>query len=229
MKKTVRLAGIAHSKLRNAIGLVGIEVDPIRQEIFVRLAKHWDRKQINDIAYDVGQMWYKAQWSNTIIDLMVGEHVIQGLKRASGLPVRIIHLKKKVQDPSEIRRVKTMDLVEMTQFMLQLKLAHKIKFPKKPTEAMTELEQQIALYGEHSTEAGAINYYASGDELDNLTKALILAAFAARPFMQDSHKIIGGALDRTHVQRIRDPAMMLDKIEGAQVSDITNRGFRRKF
>ena len=66
---------------------------------------------------------------------------------------------------------------------------------------MIELEEQIALYAEKSTEAGTMDYFAPGDELDDLTKGLMLAVFAARPFLQETLKIIGGPL------KIKPPTM----------------------
>jgi len=192
--KKVKLVGVAHSKLRNSIGIVGIEVEPVKQEIFIKLARHWPRDQINSIAADIAALYSKFKWDNTIIDLKVGDHLILALRRAAGLPIKVIYIKKKVLDVSDIRRVKILDLVEMVQFMLQLKLIHKIKFPKNPSMEILELEDQIALYSEKTTEAGTVDYYAPGDELDDLTKGLMLAVFAARPFMQDTLKHVGGPL-----------------------------------
>lgn len=219
MTEILKIVALAHSKHRNAIGLVGIEVDPVKQEITLRLAKQWPRKKINDIAPQVAELYKKHQWFNTVIDFQVGDHVIQGLRRAGGMPIKIIHIQKKVKDHLEIERVKTMDIIEQTQFMLQMKLAHKIIFPKTPTPAMSQLEAQVALFSEHKTESGSIDYYAPGDEFDNLTKALIIACFAARPYMQASTKIIGGPLIRRGKPE-----------EGFPISiDITSRGFKRKF
>ncbi len=191
MTETVKLAGLAHSKLRNAIGFVGIEANPMEGTINVKLAKHWDRKDINSVAPDVAEMYNKFNWTNTIVDLAVGEGLLATMRRKS-IPMRVIFIKNKVTDVTEIRRVKQMDLIDMVQYMLQLKLAHKIKFPIKPTPSMQVLEDQTALYAEHSTEAGGIKYYAPGDEMDDLIKALITVSFACRPFLQDSVEIIAG-------------------------------------
>jgi len=197
-----KLVGMAHSKLRNSIGVVGIEVDPVKQECYVKMARHWERDNLNSIAPDVATLFGKFEWHNTIIDLSVGEHVIQGLRRCSGLPIKVIFIKKKVADVTEIRRVKQLDLIEMVQFMLQLKQAHKIKFGKFPSVVMQELQEQIALYAEKTTEAGGVDYYAPGDELDDLTKALMLALFAARPFMMDSVKIIAGPVTQKPIDQL---------------------------
>ncbi len=223
MAQNIKLVAIAHSKHRNAIGLVGIEVDPIKQEISIRLAKQWKREQLNDIPSEIAEMYEKFQWFNTIIDFQVGDHVIQGLRRAGGMPIKIIHVQKKVKDKLEIERVKTMDIIEMTQFMLQMKLAHKLVFPQEPTKTMQELESQIALFSEHKTESGSIDYYAPGDEFDNLTKALIAVCFAARPYMQSSTKVIGGPLARRGTR----PSKIEESFPISR--DITSRGIKRKF
>jgi len=215
-----KIVALAHSKHRNAIGMVGIQADPVKQEITIRLAKQWPRKKINNIAPEIAELYNKHQWFNTVIDFQVGDHVIQGLRRAGGMPIKIIHIQKKVKDKLEIERVKTMDIIEQTQFMLSMKLAHKLVFPKTPTKDMTELESQIALFSEHKTESGSIDYYAPGDEFDNLTKALIVACFAARPYMQASTTIVGGPLIRRGESQAQEFPMS---------RDITLRGFKRKF
>lgn len=222
MNKTIRLTALAHSKHRNAIGMVGIEVEPIKQEISVRLAKQWPRNDLNKIAPEVAELYNKFQWFNTIIDFNIGDHVIQGLRRAGGMPIRIIHVQKKVKDRLEIERVRTMDIIEMTQFMLQQKLAHKIVFPKEPTKDMQELESQIALFSEMKTEAGGIDYYAPGDEFDNLTKALIIVCFGARPYLQTTGEVVGGPITKSKFAAPEAELMF------ESTADVTSRGFRRK-
>ena len=209
--KTVRIVGVAHSKLRNSIGAVGIEADPVEQKIYVKMARHWPREEISSIAPGLSDLYHKHEWSNTIVDQMVGEHLIQGFRRG-GLPIKIIFIKKKIAEVSEIRRVKTLDLIEMVQFTLQQKLEHRIKFSPKPSTAMKELEDQIALYAEKTTEAGGVDYYAPGDELDDLTKAMMIAVFAARPFMQDSTTIVCGPLTQKTNLSIDDLSKELDPI-----------------
>jgi len=191
---TVKLVGLAHSKLRNSIGAVGVEVDPEQHLVYVKMAKHWDREQINKIAPDLASMYSQYEWQNTIIDISVGEHLVQELKRTATMPIRTIFIKRKLADVIDIRLVKKIDLTEMVQFLLQQKLAHKIKFPSRPSPEVKELEDQIALYAEATTEAGGVNYYAPGEELDDLTKGLMIAVFAARPFLQDNIKIITGPI-----------------------------------
>ena len=217
MSQRVKIVGVAHSKLRNAIGAVGIEIDVDKHEIQVVMVKHWERNEINKIAPEIGNLFNKIEWENTIIDMQVGEHLIKSFRSTSDMPMRIIHIAKKVKDEKEIERVKTIDLVETVQFTLQLKLVHKILFPTRPSEAMQELEGQIALYSEHATEAGGIDYYAPGDEFDDLTKALIVAIFGARPFLNDDVEIIAGPITPKTAPTMEDVMAMESKSEGMSI------------
>ena len=183
------LAAIAHSKFRNAIGLVGIEIDSKQNKIRVRLAKQWSRDKLNIIPDEIGELYKKIKWGNTYIDQQTGQHLIQSLKQKEERPLRIIHTQKNLKDADEIERIKIMDKIEMAQFMLELRQNHVIEFPEKPSKDMTELEEQVALYMEHKTEAGTIDYYAPGEELDSLIKGLLIACFAARKILSGNDGI----------------------------------------
>ena len=188
----IRIVGIIHSKFRNAIGLVGIEVDPAKRIVRVKLARQWDRKQLSTIPSEIGKLYKKFRWDSTYIDLTTGQHFITQLRRHEGMNIHIITTQKNVKDTNEIAQARIMDKVEMVQFMVLLKQNHQIEFPPNPPPSITELEEQIALYTEKKTEAGNIDYYAPGDELDNLTKALLIACFAARKHLEgNSDRAVG--------------------------------------
>lgn len=176
----MKLAAIAHSKHRNMFGLVGIEVDPKLKKAYVKLAKQWSRDQINKIPYEIGALYRNVQWGDTYIDQQTGQHFIQDLKREQKLRLKIITTQKNLKDPTELENLHVMDKIEMTQFMLTLRKNHQVEFPITPSKTMMALESQIAIFSEHKTEAGNIDYYAPGEELDNLTKALLICCFAAR-------------------------------------------------
>lgn len=184
------LAAIGHSKFRNALGLVGIEIDSENNKIRVRLAKQWGREKLNIIPNQIGTLYNKIQWGDTFIDQLTGQHFIESLKRKEEMPIQVINTQKNLKDGDEIENVKIMDKVEMTQFMLLLRQDHVIEFPPKPSEDMRELEEQMTLYMEHKTEAGTIDYYAPGEELDSLIKALLIACFAARTYLNGYDGVI---------------------------------------
>ncbi len=78
-----------------------------------------------------------------------------------------------------------MDMTEMTQLTLSLKQEHQIQFPpKNQTKDMQALVKQLEMFTEHVTEQGTITYYAPGDELDCLPRALMITLFVARMSLQ---------------------------------------------
>ena len=178
----ISLAAIAHSKKRNAIGLVGVDIDIELKKVYVKLARQWPRTMINEIPYKIAELFEKIRWGNTYIDQLTGQHFITDLKTRK-MPLRIINTQKNLKEPDDIERIITMDKIEMTQFMVVLRQNHQVLFPDNPSKTMKELEDQMPLYSEHATEAGNVDYYAPGDEKDNLTKALLIDCFAARKYL----------------------------------------------
>jgi len=187
-----KIVAISHSKHRNMFGFAGIEIDEEKLIANVRLAKQWNRSEINRISMDIADSYPKIKWDKLYIDQSVGEHLIKDIKKHD-ISVDIITTKKNLNEPDDIEKLLVMDKIEMTQLMLSLKLQDKIQFPPKPKETMTELIKQVELFTEHKTEAGGIDYYAPGDELDNLTKALMICCFAARNILAgDDDMFFGG-------------------------------------
>jgi len=186
--KTVALA---YSKQRSTFGLVGIDPD---EDLVVQvgLAKQWSRQQINQIPLDIANAYHDIQWSNMYVDQSLGEHLIKEIKKHN-ISVNVITTKKNMPDPADIERLLVMDKMEITQFMLSLKLKHRIQFPPKRGKDMQELVNQIELFTEHKTEAGGIDYYSPGDELDNLTKALMICCFGVRNILagDDGMPVLG--------------------------------------
>jgi len=192
----IKLTAIAHSKYRDMFGLVGIEVDPDLKKVYVKLARQWPRSKINEIPKEIGMLYQNIRWRNTYIDQQTGEHFIQDLKRIQHLSLSVINTQKNLKDPVEIERIRTMDKIEMTQFMLTLRQNHQVEFPPNPSKTMKDLEEQMALYSEHKTESGNIDYFAPGSEKDNLTKGLLISCFAARKYLKvgDVRVYVGGQM-----------------------------------
>jgi len=192
----IKLAAIAHSKHRDIFGLVGIEVSPELKKVYVKLARQWPRNMINEIASEIGTLYRKIQWGDTFIDQQTGQHFIQDLKRIEKLRLNVITTQKNLKDPDEIENIRVIDKIEMTQFMLTLRQNHQVEFPPNPSKTMKDLEEQMALYSEHKTEAGNIDYFAPGSEKDNLTKGLLISCFAARKYLKvgDVGVYVGGQM-----------------------------------
>ena len=88
----------------------------------------------------------------------------------------------------------------MTHFvMVALRQNHQIEFPERPPPTVLDLEKQISMFVEHKTEAGGVDYYAPGDEKDNLTKAFMISIFAQRHILIKDVSIehVGGGIRQT--------------------------------
>ena len=176
----MKTVGIAYSKHRNALGLVGNETIPAERKALVKFAREWQRENISKAPATIAKLYDKIKWDKTVIDQQVGEFFIQDLKN-HGIPLQVITTQKDLKDPENIERIKVMDKVEMTHFiMVALRQRFQIEFPANPPKTIQKLEHQISMYTEHKTEAGGIDYYAPGDQKDNLTKAFMISIFAER-------------------------------------------------
>ena len=167
------------------IGMVGIEI--INEIIMIRLAKQWKRDDMAQIPLFTKQVFPKIKWDATYAEQLVGQHLLKQIEMAADVNINAVNTQKNIKEPEEEDDPqKRMDLIEMTQFTLSLKQTHSIQFPKNPTNDMAQLIHQTELFTENITEQGTVNYYAPGEELDCLVKALIIACFASRPYVENT-------------------------------------------
>lgn len=175
------LVALSYTKQRTNFGMVGIEIDRRSRKAFVRLAKQWSRKNMNSIPGDIKALHSRIKWHSTIADQQIGQHLIKSVEMALKNQVQVITTQKNLKDPENIEKLKVMDITEMTQLTLSLKQDHRIQFPKKNhSEDMIELMKQMEMFTEHVTESGTVAYYAPGEELDSLPRALMMCCFAGR-------------------------------------------------
>lgn len=169
-------------------GLVGIEVDIQKKTAFVGLARQWKRDDMNSIPSDVAKYFQKVKWDMTFADQQIGQHMVRAIEKSLGFQVTTITTQKNLKDPENIELIKVMDMTEMTQLTLALKQKHKIQFPPvdELTNHMEQLTKQIEMFTEHVTEQGTVSYYAPGEELDCLPRALMICLFAARTSLTDT-------------------------------------------
>jgi hypothetical protein len=168
-------------------GLVGIEVDAMKKIAYVGLAKQWKRDDMNSIPGDVAKYYSKVPWDLTFADQQVGQHMIRSIERTIKSQVATVTTQKNLKDPEDIELIKVMDITEITQLTLSLKQEHKIQFPplEELTSHMGQLTKQIEMFTEHITEAGTVSYFAPGEELDCLPRALMICLFVARSSLQE--------------------------------------------
>ena len=181
-----KIVGLAYSKLRNELGLVGVEVDVIKRNIIVKLARQWPSDDAVRMIGDVQAYYIKNRWDKFYVDQGVGEYLITTLKRA-GMGIRVMNTQKKVREGKKLRAAKTMDIIEMTEFLATLQRNRQLRFVRTPSRSMRELENQMPLFSKHATEAGGIDFYASGTEPDNLVRALLIACFGGRKLLLWRH------------------------------------------
>lgn len=178
---TELIVAISYTKQRTMFGMVGVEIDSQKRIAFVRLAKQWKRENMNKIPGDIAELHKRVKWDNTIVDQQVGQHLIKSFEMAMKNEVQVITTQKNLKDPEQLEQLKVMDITEMTQLTLSTKQDHRIQFPKKNhTEDMMDLMKQMEMFTEHVTEQGTVSYYAPGEELDCLPRALMMCCFAAR-------------------------------------------------
>lgn len=205
-----KITAISHSKHRNIIGFIGIEVDT-NLVVNVRLAKQWKRSQINDIPQEIEDAYAQIQWDKLYMDQSVGEHLIKDIQKHE-ISVDVITTKKNLNEPDDIERLLVMDKIEMTQLMLSLKLNHRIQFPVNPRKTMKEAINQVELFTEHKTEAGGIDYYSPGKEFDSLTKSLMICCFAVRNILAGDDGIpVMGPVKKKPLRNIGDYRLTLNK------------------
>ena len=183
---TQTIVALAYSKQRNMFGLVGIEIDEKKKIAYVRLAKQWKRDDMNEIPLEMKELYEKVKWQLTYADQQVGQHIIRSVEKALSFQVMTITTQKNLKDPEDIELIKVMDMTEMVQLTLSIKQEHRIQFPKKnPTNDMLDLIKQMEMFTEHVTEQGTVSYYAPGEELDCLPRALMICCFVGRMALQE--------------------------------------------
>lgn len=186
MRKTETTVALSYTKQRTMFGAVGIEVNPQEQVAYVRLAKQWKRDDMNVIPGQLKELYDKIKWDNTFTDQQIGQHMIRSIQNSLQFQIHTITTQKNLKDPEDIEKIKVMDMTEMVQFTLGMKQMHKIQFPEDHyTKDMEALMKQMEMFQENVTEAGTIGYYAPGDELDSLPKALMICLFGNRHQLSD--------------------------------------------
>ena len=163
----MRNVAISYSKLRNHLGAVGVKV--ANNRISVHYARRWPAEKVNDMANDLLFAYSRVKWNRTYMDQLVGEYAINLLKQRS-LPVNVITTNKLSKNAKDIEKIKVMDKIEMAEFLRKLKLNGQLRFPANPSVHMKEMEEQIPMFSKHTTEAGSVDYYAPGEEPDELVR-----------------------------------------------------------
>lgn len=201
------VCAISHSKKRKKFGLVATGLlaegrELADRKLYVGYAKQWDRNELDFIVPEIKKQAKRQNFSEIIIDQQVGQHFIKSLNMV-GLNTKVITTAKNLKDVKGIERLDVLDKIEMTQLFLTLKNNYKIRFPENGSLKM--LEDQVPIFAEHITEAGTADYYAKGNEPDDLIKSLIMCAFSCRnDLTQVYEQFVGGQANRGRKPRRRN-------------------------
>lgn len=210
----MKLAAISYTKLRNSMGMVGISIHDRKAR--VRYARRWHNiAEVKDIPSDIADIYGRTRWNTTYIEQESGEHIIKAIKR-QGVPTRIITTQKQHKEPRKLEGIKTMDKVEMTEFLSVLIRSNYVLFPLDARGEIADLEAQVPIWSRHATEAGSIDYYAPGEEPDDLVRALMICCFAVRNRIgpnADKPSFVGGIIRNKRTLDLADPANTEVEIE----------------
>lgn len=196
------MCAISHSKQRKKFGLVVAGLDQKNRKLYVGYCMQWNRENLKSIIPKIKKLQKKLGWTHIIIDKQSGYHFIRSLK-ITGLSVKVISTQRNINDEKEIEDLEVLDKIEMTQLFLILKNNHQIVFPDN--DSLKILEDQVPIFSEHITEAGTVDYYASGEEPDDLIKSLIMCGFSYRKQLTEEVDltIVAGPLYKNKRRRPR--------------------------
>ena len=203
VQETIRVAALTHSKLRNEYGMVGVEAVPLEKKIYPKLVRQWQIEDVNRIPNDVYRLYTLFHWNPTYLDQLSGEYLIASLNRLN-IPTQVITTQKNLKDPKMLRKVKVMDMIEMTELLRKLKVGGQIPFPMEPSANMRKLEVELPFFAKHTTEAGGIDYYSPGEEPDDLVRALMICCFALRSYIGEGSgggQAVAGNLSDSETER----------------------------
>lgn len=199
----IRQATLTYSKYRNMFGLLAGEVDSEEKEVHILFAREWPRSKLDRMAYDIGILFDTLKWGTTWVNQLVGEHIIDELKKQN-MKVKSITTQKQLKDPEGTKKVIVMDEFEAVQFCIELKQKNQIRFPEDAGKHLKKVLEQVPLFTEHKTEARISDYYAEGDEYDHYTRALLMFCFAARKLLirgtNRTHAATGRKISRFHTK-----------------------------
>jgi len=205
------VAALNHSKYRDMFGLVVVSAYPKYKKITVNFAREWKRDDMDDIHGAIKKYHVLQNWDKLVVEQLTGQHIISKIKSSCDLTVHTINTQKDMKDPEGIEDVIIMDITEMVQLFLKLKLKHQILFPKNSPKTIKVLELQTSIFMEHSTEAGSMSYFGPGDENDHLIKSLLDCCFAVRKEIElgEVERLVIGPLDRKE-DKFNDLSPILD-------------------
>ena len=180
----MRIAGLDPGKRKDSFTFVGTYIKEDR--IYVDFVHSWLHRKYIDVEEDIANIHKNDPYDFYVLEINnTGEHVFEELKYRHKIPNIVpVFTTRQLKDQFKIAAGKVMPKNEMVRWMASMFQDNKFRFPKNSTKQLDELRRQIAIFAEHSTEAGNESYYAEGDEHDDAVMALMMVCFVARNFIK---------------------------------------------
>ena len=178
----IRLAGLDPAKMRDATGLVIIDV--INRDIKVQSAKQWFKTDYYTMEGKVKDICHNLQVQKLFVEVNnVGSHVFETLKRYD-VPVYPIQTVTTIHDVKKLNSGKFLSKPDIVGYALKLVQEDRLKFPNAKSQDMLELKRQFAQFQETITPSGVPRYEAPPGAHDDLMMAMLLAIHGARQWLK---------------------------------------------
>jgi hypothetical protein len=187
MSREITILAGDPGKERDAFGVVLIKIKN-NDVVILGAERH------QGIDYPIIEKWLASKYRELQPTFIVieknntGVGVIDHLKHDYKVPIVSVVTSSYVKNEEKIHSGELMDKVEMSDFMLNLKQNHRIKFLKKSlaSREILELKRQLETFAQFKTEAGRRSLRAPGQDHDDLVMALMLAIFIGRNYLEDT-------------------------------------------
>lgn len=189
----VKILALDPGKIADSFGVVGIE--PIKDEIHIRLAKRWLGRNYTDVVNKIIAIHVRQNFDHIVLEMNNTGQVVKELFDAKGVKTIPVTTVGKVTDPKKKVSLKAMEKKEIALWFLRMKTDHKIKFHGTNDPDVKELMRQIQIFAEHRPQTdygtGNFKYSAPGEEHDDMVMALLLACHIGRYYLTKKRNSTG--------------------------------------
>jgi hypothetical protein len=188
----MRLGAGDPGKHRDAFAEVVTEISEDKTKLRVKGAKRWTNQSglsvhgmgafYLSVERELAAQHEKKPFHRFILEINnTGSHVFEILKYQHKLPVIPVTTTRELRDEKKKFDLERMDKNDTVATALRWKQSGVLLFPEKPTSEISELERQLSIFSQHTTEGtGNVSYRAEGSEHDDLVMALLLNIHYAR-------------------------------------------------
>ena len=185
-EKPITLAGMDVGKLVDHCAIVGLQIYPKANKVFIEYARRWKIKtSYMNVVQDVVNLQSKAHYTQIGIETNGPGNVLLENMLLKGLPMKPVTTVGKVTDPRKLSDYTKLSKPHMSKFLLMLKLQHSILWPEHPKNPyISELAAQQRIFKQHITDAGNETFSAPGRQHDDLVLALYVGMRLAQRWIK---------------------------------------------